>query len=108
MAAHVFDTAEPSLDSARDSKVRTNQPATPVRAKQPAAAAAGREAPLFAAQPAVFERMQKSQGVGAGPLIGLAVAAVAVGGLVFAMSRHHQAAPGLHATTQPAVASAAA
>ena len=39
MAAHVFDTAEPSLDSARDSKVRTNQPATPVRAKQPAAAA---------------------------------------------------------------------
>jgi hypothetical protein len=97
MAAHVFDTAEPSFDTAREPKVRNNEPIT---------SAAGRDAPMFAAQPAVFERMHQRQRVGAGPLIGLAVGAIAVGGLVFALSRHHQVdhggTAGIHATSQPA------
>src|SRR5665213_50603 len=102
MAAHVFDAAEPSFDSARQSTVRVTEPT---------ANAAKRDAPMFAAQPAVFERMHQRQGIGARPLIGLAVGAVVIGGLVFAMSRHNphaHGATGIHATSQPALASTAA
>ncbi len=103
MAAHVFDATEPSLDSTRNRPIET-----PARA---AAAAPQTDGPMFAAQPAVFHRMQTRTRVGAGPLIGLAVGAALIGGLVFAMSKHSQTSNGAltgHHTISQAPAGAAA
>ena len=101
MAAHVFDASEPGMDSALNRSIGN---------PGPAAAAVPTEGPLFAAHPAVFNKMHDRQRVGAGPLIGLAVGAVVIGGLVFAMSRHNQAqTTGRHlASTASAPAIAAA
>ena len=92
MAAHVFDGSEPDLDFT---------PSRPIASSGGASAIPAGEAPMFASRPAVFDKVHERQRVGSGPLIGLAVGAVIVGGLVFAMSRHHQgAADGRHLTSQ--------
>jgi len=102
MAAHVFDATEPTLSSTRDPIVRNSGAATTT------APAGG---PMFASQPAVFQRMHERSKVGVGPVIGLVVGALLVGGTIYGTSRHHQAAnapaAGIHATTQaPAMAAA--
>ena len=103
MAAHVFDAAEPTLEPTIARKGATSGAA---------AAAIRTDAPMFAAQPAVFQRMQERRKLGAAPLIGLAVGAVLVGGVMFATSRHHQAAhsaaSGQHTAAPPAQATPAA
>ena len=85
MAAHVFDGSEPDIDLT---------PSRPIGSTGGASAISAGEAPMFASRPAVFDKVHERQRVGAGPLIGLAVGAVIVGGLVFAMSSHHQGANG--------------
>ena len=96
MAAHVFDATEPTFDSIPN---RSAAAAGPLTAK-PAV-----DGPMFTSEPTVFHKLQQRQRVGSGPLIGLAVGAVIVGGLVFAMSRHNQGAngatTGVHTTSQP-------
>ena len=94
MAAHVFDATEPTFDTLPNRSATT---AGPVSANPTV------DGPTFAAHPAVFNKLQARQRVGAGPLIGLAVGAVIVGGLVFAMGRHNP-----HATSQPPAHSMAA
>ncbi len=90
MAAHVFDATEPTLDPIS---------ATPMGTVGSTSTVSASDAPMFASRPAVFDKVHERQRVGAGPLIGLAVGAVLVGGLVFAMSRHN------HAASHPASAS---
>ena len=105
MAAHVFDAAEPGIGSKPDPVVSNASSSAP-------AATAMADGPMFAAQPAVFHRMQQKTRVGAGPVIGLVVGAALIGGLVFSMTRHDQgdngATTGIHTSSQPPAASAAA
>lgn len=90
MAAHVFDATEPSFTSTTDRAY--GAPETVVG-----------DAPMFAARPAVFERIQGGKRTGASPLIFIAVGAVALGGLAFAISQQNR-----HATTAVAHQSSAA
>ncbi len=103
MAAHVFDATEPTLGSARDPVARDSGSAN---------AAAATNGAMFASQPAVFQRMHQRSKVGAGPVIGLLVGAVLVGGVIYASSRHNQGAngatTGIHTTSQPPAMTAAA
>ena len=69
MAAHVFDSSEPAFDTTTTG-----------------------EAPLFAAQPEVFRRIQgERRRTSPVMLAGVAIAALAIGGVVYATSNgHHQ------------------